>query len=99
MARTKQTARKSCGGKAPRKMMQATSAQQLRQFMTGRQAASYSGTGSQQQDKTSYLVSYFSCGVELNMYMYSYGLWVDHAPMTSWQFTLLPQRRYIHDRG
>ncbi len=58
MARTKQTARKSSGGKAPRGMLQATSARQFRQFMTSRQQATYSSASSSpaQQQKTSYLV-------------------------------------------
>lgn len=57
MARTKQTARKSCGGKAPRKMMAAGSAQQLRQFLTGRQVASHAPStgGGVKQEKVSYI--------------------------------------------
>jgi len=56
MARTKQTARKSCGGKAPRKMMAATSSQQLRSFLTGRQMLTYASPSTAKQQKTSYLV-------------------------------------------
>eukprot|EP00742_Colponemidia_sp_Colp-10_P004683 GILJ01004994.1.p1 GENE.GILJ01004994.1~~GILJ01004994.1.p1 ORF type:complete len:710 (+),score=139.63 GILJ01004994.1:113-2242(+) len=58
MARTKQTARKSSGGKADRRMWQPTTPNQWKSFMTAQQCV---GTGSfqpsrqQQQQKTSYL--------------------------------------------
>ncbi|XP_065828395.1 uncharacterized protein [Oscarella lobularis] len=57
MARTKQTARKSTGGKAPRKIMAAKSATDFRAFMTGRQAVQYGGAASKskKEEKTSYL--------------------------------------------
>ena len=42
MARTKQTARKSTGGKAPRRLQTVTSAAQFRSFMTGRQQVDHS---------------------------------------------------------
>lgn len=57
MARTKQTARKSSGGKAPRKMLATKSAGQLRQYLTGRQAATYASAKPSEQKKTSYIVS------------------------------------------
>jgi len=56
MARTKQTARKSTGGKAPRMMLACKSAQQFRSFMTSQQSASYATTSSTPAQKTSYLV-------------------------------------------
>ena len=43
MARTKQTARKSTGGKAPRKQRAATSARKFRQYMTSQQASGSKG--------------------------------------------------------
>ncbi|XP_062501858.1 uncharacterized protein LOC134178963 [Corticium candelabrum] len=62
MARTKQTARKSTGGKAPRRLLAAKSPSQFRAFMTGRQASGFSSkrptsgaTSSKQEKKTSYL--------------------------------------------
>ncbi|XP_065174672.1 uncharacterized protein LOC135804677 [Sycon ciliatum] len=45
MARTKQTARKSTGGKAPRRLQQASSAAQFRSFMTGRQKVDHGSAG------------------------------------------------------
>ena len=71
MARTKQTARKSCGGKAPRKMMAAGSAQQLRQFLTGRQVASHAPStgGGVKQEKVSYIVSAVATFSQLTSYM------------------------------
>ena len=62
MARTKQTARKSSGGKAPRKMLACTSKKQFRQFMLGQQAATYGGVGTPgSPQQTSYLVSCSQC--------------------------------------
>lgn len=65
MARTKQTARKSTGGKAPRRVMATKSARQFRSFMTGRQAtgfvkksAKFGASAPKEEKKTSYLVSF-----------------------------------------
>ena len=55
MARTKQTARKSSGGKAPRKLMACKSPAQFRQYMTSQQAATYQTSSSTTASKTSYL--------------------------------------------
>ena len=57
MARTKQTARKSTGGRAPRQMLACHSAQQFRSYMTSQQSASYAtASSSAPATKTSYLV-------------------------------------------
>ena len=62
MARTKQTARKSTGGKAPRRLLATKSAQQFRAYMTGRQAAGFqkgfSASQAKEEKKTSYLVGF-----------------------------------------
>ena len=55
MARTKQTARKSTGGKAPRQQLACKSPSQYRQFMTSQQAATYQTSSSTPATKTSYL--------------------------------------------
>ena len=55
MARTKQTARKSTGGKAPRQLLACKSPSQFRQYMTSQQAATFHSPGSQEAKKTSYL--------------------------------------------
>ena len=54
MARTKQTARKSTGGKAPKKLLACKSPSQFRQYMTSQQAATFQTPG-QEAEKTSYL--------------------------------------------
>eukprot|EP00808_Paulinella_micropora_P022057 g28019.t1 len=45
MARTKQTARKSTGGKAPKKQLATTSARGLRSYLTSQQAGGYTKEG------------------------------------------------------
>ncbi|KAI6647128.1 Von Willebrand factor type A domain containing protein [Oopsacas minuta] len=55
MARTKQTARKSSGGKAPRKLLACKSPTQFRQYMTSQQAVSYQTSNNENTAKTSYL--------------------------------------------
>ena len=54
MGRTKQTARKSSGGKAPRQLLACTSPTLFRQYMTGQQAATFHSPGGK-TEKTSYL--------------------------------------------
>jgi hypothetical protein len=44
MARTKQTARKSTGGKAPRKQLQTANTSQLKQFLTSQQSTGTANT-------------------------------------------------------
>ena len=59
MARTKQTARKSSGGKAPRVLLATKSAKSFRSYMTSQQSASYATTSSSSSstaNKTSYIV-------------------------------------------
>ena len=55
MARTKQTARKSTGGKAPRQLLACKSPTQFRQYMTSQQAATYQTSSATPASKTSYL--------------------------------------------
>lgn len=56
MGRTKQTARISSGGNAPKKLMQCATQQSYRQFMTGQQQATYAGTAQSKKNQvTSYL--------------------------------------------
>jgi hypothetical protein len=55
MARTKQTARKSSGGKAPRKQLASVSASSLRQFCTSQQAVGRASGALEGKRTTSYI--------------------------------------------
>lgn len=55
MARTKQTARKSTGGKAPRKQLATQSARSFRHFMTTQQSTGASASGGGGDKKTSFI--------------------------------------------
>lgn len=55
MARTKQTARKSTGGKAPRKQLATRSARSFRHFMTTQQSSGASSSGGRGQKKISFI--------------------------------------------
>ena len=62
MARTKQTARKSTGGKAPRKQLATRSARQFRTFLTSQQSAGFSssnipGRGAQQNQNKALFIN------------------------------------------
>ena len=59
MARTKQTARKSTGGKAPRKQLATKSARQFKSFMTSQQSVGrVSADGSAASKKTTSFINY-----------------------------------------
>ena len=58
MARTKQTARKSTGGKAPRKQLATKSAREFRSFMTSQQSVGHSAAAASSGAKKASFINY-----------------------------------------